>query len=224
MHDHDSQEKASVQGVPSTHSAIAVPRPPWWRRRYLVNRDLQLRFAWSAVLVGLVSSSLSSFMILLSFWSFNIWQGQRLPLPVMLTILGVMVINVTGIYIVAVLTTQRIVGPLFNLLRQFQEIAQFNFRARARFRRRDELQYVARRFNDMAIRLEERERHIYSSLLALQSLVAQNLASAKGADASGGVGHEAWVHLKHEIDAMLGNSLFASARAAASEPQSSHGS
>lgn len=144
-------------------------RPPWWRRRYVVNRDLQLRFAWSAVLVGLVSSSVSSFMILLAFWSFNIWQGQRLPAPVVMTIGVVMLTNVMGIYVVAVLTTQRIVGPLFNLMRQFQEVARHNLTVRAHFRKRDELQYVARRFNEMVDSLESHDRAIYGRLCAMES-------------------------------------------------------
>lgn len=143
-------------------------RPPWWRRRYVVNREFQLRFAWSAVLVGLVSSAVSSFMILLSFWSFNIWQGQRLPIPVMLTILFVMITNVAGIYVVAVLTTQRIAGPIFNLARQFDEISAFRFGARARFRKRDELQYIADRFNLMANSLEKRDQNLMEELRRVQ--------------------------------------------------------
>jgi methyl-accepting chemotaxis protein len=142
-------------------------RPPWWRRKYLVNRDLQMRFAWSAVVVGLVSSCASSFMILLSFWSFNIWQGQRLPVPVMLTIMMVMITNVAGIYVVAVLTTQKIAGPLFNLLRQFKELSQANFSARLRLRKRDELQYVARRFNEMSESLMQMDRSLYLSLVQI---------------------------------------------------------
>lgn len=168
----DASQKSPSGGFSPGSSVVPPPRPPWWKRRYLVNRDLQLRFAWSAVLVGLVSSSVSSFMILLAFWSFNIWQGQRLPVPVMMTILLVMVTNVAGIYVVAVLTTQRIAGPLFNLLRQFQELAQFNFSARAKFRRSDELQYVARRFNEMAERIEERDQKLVSGLTRIHEILA----------------------------------------------------
>lgn len=146
-------------------------RPPWWRRRYVVNRDFQLKFAWSAVTIGLVSSAASSFMILLSFWSFNIWQGQRLPAPVMLTILIVMLTNVAGIYVVAVLTTQRVAGPLFNLMRQFHELTRHRFDVRVKLRKKDDLQYIARRFNEMAESLEKRDLELYLAVQEARRLL-----------------------------------------------------
>jgi methyl-accepting chemotaxis protein len=173
--------RATPLGSPAPLNPRNYVRPPWWRRSYVVNRDLQLRFAWSAVLVGLVSSSVSSFMILLAFWSFNIWQGQRLPAPVVVTIGVVMLTNVMGIYVVAVLTTQRIVGPLFNLMRQFQEVARHNLTVRAHFRKRDELQYVARRFNEMVDSLESHDRAIYGRLFAIESTLSNLLDESSDA-------------------------------------------
>lgn len=182
-------------------------RPPWWKRRYVVNRDLQMRFAWSAVIVGLVSSSVSSFMILLAFWSFNIWQGQRLPVPVTITILVVMVTNVAGIYVVAVLTTQRIAGPLFNLTRQFQELARFNLAARARFRKKDELQYVARRFNDMAESLQKRDEQIYERIKEICTLISETKFNSTQ-DVLGGPGQRDEVFARNfELIARLASEL-----------------
>lgn len=133
-------------------------RVPWWRRQYIVNRELQTRYARSAAILGLVSSSLSAGLLLWSFWSFNIWQGQRLPPPVVLIILFCLLLNAGLIYVVAIISTQRIAGPLFNMMRQFQKIGNGEFEARAQFRNYDELHYVGRRFNDMVARLEQRER------------------------------------------------------------------
>lgn len=196
--DHRSEQQPLFSGERPVSGTIAKPfvRPPWWRRKYVVNRDLQMRFAWSAVVVGLVSSCVSSFMILLSFWSFNIWQGQRLPLPVMFTIMMVMVTNVAGIYVVAVLTTQKIAGPLFNLLRQFKELGQANFAARVRLRKRDELQYVARRFNEMSESLHQRDCLLYQSLLQICSRMDEGDASAA----------------REQLAALLESDGFASAR------------
>jgi signal transduction histidine kinase len=133
------------------------PRIPWWRRQYVVNREMQKRYAWSAVIIGVVSSSLSAGMLLWSFWVFNIWQGQRLPVQVVIVIIAVLFINVTGIYTAAVLSTSRIAGPLFNLLKQFSKLSAGDFGARASFRQNDEIHYVAKRFNDMATELEKRQ-------------------------------------------------------------------
>lgn len=133
-------------------------RIPWWQRQYLVNRDLQLRFARSGVVIGVVSTMVCGGMILWSFRAFNIWQGQRLPLPILIVILIVLIINVTAIYIAGVLATQKIAGPLFNLMKQLQKVRSGDFTSFARFRDSDEIHYVARRFNQMVDGLAERER------------------------------------------------------------------
>lgn len=140
------------------------PYLPWWRRNYMVNRNLQLKYAGSALIMGVVCS-LSSFAILLiSFWSFGIWQGQRLPIPVIFAIFMSLLVNLVGIMVTNVLSTQRIVGPLFNLLKQFQRVARGDFRAHAKFRANDEIHYVARRFNEMLNRLEERDNEMFEHL------------------------------------------------------------
>jgi methyl-accepting chemotaxis protein len=140
------------------------PYLPWWRRNYMVNRELQLKYAGSALIMGIVCS-LSSFAILLvSFWSFGIWQGQRLPFPVIFAIIVSLLVNLAGIMVTNVLSTQRIVGPLFNLLKQFQRVARGDFRAHAKFRANDEIHYVARRFNEMLNRLEERDNEMFEHL------------------------------------------------------------
>lgn len=139
-------------------------RPPWWKRQYLVNRDLQVRYARSGVIIGIMSSVVSAGMLLWSFWSFNIWQGQRLPPPVLVVIVVVLVTNVFGIFVASVVATQRIAGPLFNLLRQFQKLAAGDFSAQARFRDGDDIHYVGRRFNEMVERLSERDSRIFAKV------------------------------------------------------------
>lgn len=140
------------------------PYLPWWRRNYMVNRELQLKFAGSALVMGLACSVSSSAIILVSFWSFGIWQGQRLPAMVIAAIIFSMLVNMVGIMLTSILSTQRIVGPLFNLLKQFQRVSRGDFKAHAKFRTSDEIHYVARRFNEMLMRLDEREAEIFEHL------------------------------------------------------------
>ena len=137
---------------------------PWWRRNYMVNRDLQMKFAGSALIMGLVCSLSSLAIILISFWSFGIWQGQRLPVMAIAAIVLSILVNMVGIVLTSILSTQRIVGPLFNLLKQFQRVSRGDFKAHVKFRAHDEIHYVARRFNEMLNRLDERENEIFSSL------------------------------------------------------------
>lgn len=144
---------------------------PWWRRQYVVNRDLQMRFARSGVIIGIVSTAVCGGMILWSFRAFNIWQGQRLPLPILLVIFLVLIINVSAIYIAGVLATQRIAGPLFNLMKQLQKVRGGDFTGCARFRDADEIHYVARRFNQMVEGLAERERWFLDQTSKAQNLM-----------------------------------------------------
>ncbi|MFZ9520782.1 MAG: HAMP domain-containing protein [Silvanigrellaceae bacterium] len=156
-----SQDPAS-----SSQSQMGPRRPylPWWRRNYIVNRDLQFKFAGSALVMGLVCTVSSIAIVLISFYSFGIWQGQRLPIPVLVAIGFALIVNLVGIMFASILSTQRIVGPLFNLLRQFQKVSRGDFKAHAKFRTSDEIHYVARRFNEMLERLDERENEIFAHI------------------------------------------------------------
>ncbi len=129
---------------------------PWWRRTYLVNREMQFRYARSALVVGAVTTFMSVALLLWAFWSFNIWQGQRLPTPVLVCLGAGLVINLCGVFFVTIVITHRVVGPMFNLLRQFSHVARGDFSAMARFREQDEMHYVARRFNEMVMMLRVR--------------------------------------------------------------------
>jgi len=140
------------------------PHLPWWKRNYMVNRDLQLKFAGSALAMGIACTFSSIGILMLSFYSFGIWQGQRLPIPVLLAIGFAILVNLVGIMMASILSTQRIVGPLFNLLKQFQRVARGDFKAHAKFRTSDEIHYVARRFNEMLQRLDEREAEIFGCI------------------------------------------------------------
>lgn len=146
----------------------------WWQRNYLVNRDLQVKFAISGAIVGLFSSVVSAGLLLWSFWAFNIWQGQRLPAPILAVIIFVLFLNISGIYVTTIFATHRIVGPLFNLLRQFQRLAKADFSATARFREHDEMHYLARRFNEMVQKLHERNDFIQNEINAAREALAQN--------------------------------------------------
>ncbi len=153
---------------------------PWWKRTYLVNRELQFRFARTSLVVGLATTVISVGLLLWSFWAFNIWQGQRLPFAVQVVIAGALALNLMGVFFVTVVTTHRIVGPMFNLLRQFSHVSRGDFSAMARFRQADEMHYVARRFNEMVMMLRVRNDFIFGKVdEAARELVAGNVENAK---------------------------------------------
>lgn len=175
----DESKSADQPQAGKAPSGPRRPYLPWWKRNYMVNRDLQLKFAGSALVMGLICTISSIAILLISFYSFGIWQGQRLPLPVIVAIAFALVVNLAGIMLASILSTQRIVGPLFNLLKQFQKVARGDFKAHAKFRTSDEIHYVARRFNEMLQRLDERENEIFSHIeQAAQALENSNAAQA----------------------------------------------
>lgn len=158
---------------------------PWYKRSYLVNRDLQFRYGMSAIIIGIVSSSLSVGQVLWAFRVFHIWQGQRLPPPVLLGILMVLLMNVVLIFAGAVLMTHKIAGPIFNLLRQIEKFGDGDLSVRAKFRSNDELQNVANAFNKMADNVQDREAQLQRKIDdALQALEVGDMNRARSVLAS----------------------------------------
>jgi methyl-accepting chemotaxis protein len=148
-------------------------RIKWYQRTYLVNKELQLKYARSGALIGFISTIISTGMLLTVFYSFNIWQGQRFPTPVLLVMITVFILNISGIYVATVISTQKIAGPLFNLVRQFTKIKQHDFSVRARFREGDEFQNVAQEFNEMMESLSERELFIIKKIDSLKVFIQE---------------------------------------------------
>ncbi len=157
-------------------------RVPWWRRTYLVNREMQFRFARTALIVGCFTTVVSMGLLLWSFWAFNIWQGQRLPFAVQVVIAFTLIFNLLGVFFVAILNMHRVVGPMFNLLRQFSQVSRGDFSSMARFRDGDEMHYVARRFNEMVVMLRVRNDFVFGKIdEAMRDLESGKVEDAKAA-------------------------------------------
>ena len=149
------------------------PYIPWWKRRYVVNKRLQGKLAVSAVVAGFMSSVSTMGLLLWTFRSFNIWQGQILPVPVISIVVALVVFNMVAIYCVGILSTHKIVGPLYSLLRYFRQLADGNFTVLARFRDSDEIHYVARQFNEMTIKLNGRNEFIFENIKKANKLLCE---------------------------------------------------
>lgn len=120
------------------------------KKLYLINRHFQFRFMWLAVAVGLFSTVLTTIIILYPLFVFRILRiPEFLPLP----ILGVMalaaLVNIALISYLTITVTHRVVGPLYNLVRNMRRFESPNWNGHIRVRDKDELQYVMRNFNNM---------------------------------------------------------------------------
>ena len=121
------------------------------KRIYLINRDFQLRYTWAAVVVGLASTSLTSFVILYPLYTFEILRiPMFLPVPI-LTVMGIAaLINITMVGLFGVILTHKIAGPMYSLVRHFRRIEEGKWVGQEmRLRDGDEMRYVVRNFNSM---------------------------------------------------------------------------
>lgn len=124
------------------------------KRIILINRDLQFRYARIALVVGFVSTLLSSVVILYPLYQFEILRIPRfLPLPILMGMICAVLVNMLLILMLAVLITHRIAGPMYALSREFEEMSQGFFGRELRGRKMDDLRYLIRRFNELSSNL-----------------------------------------------------------------------
>ena len=70
-----------------------VKRPK--QRLYLINRDFQLRYAWAVIWIGLLSTVVTSTVILIPLYEFQILRIPKfLPAPILLAMLLAVVLNI----------------------------------------------------------------------------------------------------------------------------------
>ncbi len=121
------------------------------KRLILVNRDLQLRYAWAAVAVGLGSTGLSTLLILYPLYKFQILRMVAfVPFPIMMVMIAAALINIFLVGFLGIYVTHRIAGPMYSLVRSFRQIEEGCFGGVLKTRDDDDLGYVVRNFNGMA--------------------------------------------------------------------------
>jgi len=120
----------------------------------VINRDLQLRYTGAAVLVGTMTTALTTFFILLPLYVFKILVIPRfLPWPILLVMGLALVMNIFSVFILGLIMTNRIAGPLYALIRSMRTTGRGDFTAHLGVRSTDDLKYVVRHFNDMTASL-----------------------------------------------------------------------
>lgn len=134
------------------------PKPPRNQKKlYLVNRDLQLRYASAAALVGVLSTILTTSLILVPLYQFEILRIPRfLPWPILLMMVAAAFVNVAVIGLMTIHVTHRLAGPMFSLVRQLRRIEEGQWHGSFKLREGDDLRYVARNFNGMLASLQRR--------------------------------------------------------------------
>lgn len=160
------------------------------KRIFLVNRDFQLKYALSAVLVGTVTTVFTFAMLILPLYIFEIIKiAKFLPLPILATIFLASFINIATVGMAGIFLTHRIAGPMYSLVRCLRKVEAGRWGTSLKLREGDDLKYVVRNFNEMTRSLEAAVAHDVTSLdevlaMDLSDTVRSKLESCRAAIAS----------------------------------------
>lgn len=158
-----------------------MSKPRGAKRLYLINRDFQYRYIRMAVVVGLVSTFLTLFLLLVPLYQFNIIRFPGfLPAPFLWAIVVAAFFNFLIIGALAVLITHRIAGPMFALVRHMRLMQLGRATPHLKLRTSDDLKFVVRHLNDLIDYLHSRAGQDKSQIEALVALLdAGDHAGAK---------------------------------------------
>jgi len=150
------------------------------QRIYLINRDFQLRYAWLAAFVGVISTVLTSVVLLYPLYVFEILRVPKfLPIPILMGMIMAAVLNIILIALLGIFITHRIAGPAFSLVRAIRRLELGKWNGRLRIRKQDELHFVVRNFNQMIDALQAACRNDLILIDAALDQLEKNPAQAK---------------------------------------------
>lgn len=142
------------------------------KRIYMVNRDFQMRYIRSAVLVAVCSTALTMFLILYPLFYLNVLRFPNfLPTPFLVAAVAAAVLNFSMIAWLGVHLSHRIAGPVFAMVRFLRVMASGNYSGQMRVRESDELKYLTRHLNELADALRDRTREDLAALNAVESML-----------------------------------------------------
>ncbi len=120
------------------------------KRIYLINRDFQLRYSYTAACVGIVSTLVTAIVLLYPLYVFEILRIPRfLPWPILGIMVVAAIINISLIGFMGIFITHKIAGPMYSLVRSFRKIEMGRWAGHLTVRDGDELKYVIRNFNQL---------------------------------------------------------------------------
>ena len=152
--------------------------PKQRNRIILVNRDFQFRYTGAAILVGLLSTVLTTTLILFPLYQFEILRIPRfLPIPI-LTVMGLAgLLNIGLVGFMGILLTHRIAGPMYSLVRHFRRIEDGRWYGQMRVREGDDMKYLVRNFNAMLESINHQSHMDFDKLRLLRELLVSSDAT-----------------------------------------------
>ncbi|HET9239544.1 MAG TPA: hypothetical protein VFO10_19945 [Oligoflexus sp.] len=156
------------------------------QRLILINRDFQFRYTGAAVLVGLLSTGLTTSVILYPLFQFEILRIPRfLPWPILGVMAMAALLNILLVGFMGILITHRLAGPMYSLVRQFRRVEEGRWYGQMKIRDGDDMRYVVRNFNAMVDAINkqtqmdfEKLRHVRELLVSTGMNESERIAKA----------------------------------------------
>ncbi len=156
------------------------------QRLILINRDFQFRYTGAAILVGLLSTTLTTSVILFPLYQFEILRIPRfLPWPILAVMGLAALLNILLVGIMGILITHRLAGPMYSLVRQFRRVEEGRWYGQMKIRDGDDMRYVVRNFNAMVDAINkqthmdfEKLRHVREVLISDEMSEADRIAKS----------------------------------------------
>lgn len=156
------------------------------QRLILINRDFQFRYTGAAILVGLLSTTLTTSVILFPLYQFEILRIPRfLPWPILAVMGLAALLNILLVGIMGILITHRLAGPMYSLVRQFRRVEEGRWYGQMKIRDGDDMRYVVRNFNAMVDAINkqthmdfEKLRHVRETLVSDKMSEADRIAKS----------------------------------------------
>jgi hypothetical protein len=142
------------------------------QRLILINRDFQFRYTGAAVLVGLLSTVLTTSVILYPLYQFEILRIPRfLPWPILGVMAMAALLNVLLVGFMGILITHRLAGPMYSLVRQFRRVEEGRWYGQMKIRDGDDMRYVVRNFNAMLDAINKQTQMDFEKLRHVRELL-----------------------------------------------------
>lgn len=148
------------------------------QRLILINRDFQFRYTGAAVLVGLLSTTLTCSVILYPLYQFEILRIPRfLPWPILIVMIVAALMNIGLVAFMGILLTHRLAGPMYSLVRQFRRVEEGRWYGQMKIRDGDDMRYVVRNFNAMLESLNKQAHMDFDKLRQVRELLVSEYIS-----------------------------------------------
>ena len=140
------------------------PNPILIRRRYIIKRGLQFRYIGLIFALAVLASLVTGWAVFATMWSFlgeklaNVYPQGRLIYVLRATNLALirnLLLVSPLVFILGLLFSHRIAGPLYRIEKTIDEIAKGNLTIRIKLRQGDELSDLADEINRMAENLDK---------------------------------------------------------------------